>query len=155
MKPITLLTSCIFITTFFQANARLGETTEKLIGRYGDATRVEQIDEITDARLLWFKYAGFDVCVSLLKGVSQREIYYKPVETFTADELQILLGANSAGKVWVKSDFSGKTYLRKDRAAYAQITEFDGKIAVTIESADFRALSLMKQKAGKGSSVGF
>lgn len=83
------------------AHSRLGETAAEIEQRYGKAIHLEKVDERFSMGR--FKSMDFNVTVSFLDGKSQSEIFEKENRsTFSDDEINAVLAANTFGFQWTK-----------------------------------------------------
>jgi hypothetical protein len=134
-----ILLSLVFIaTTAVAAHARIGETPDQLVARYGqplnETDQKAEGDKIALAHVS-FQKGGFQIEVTISGGLSVEEIFKKlNGQSITVDEAHILLTANAGGQNWSFPD-KGKdaiTWTRDDHAL-AKLTS-DG--TMTIRSQD-------------------
>lgn len=101
MKPtLPLLVWALLIQAINIAHARIGETEQQIIARYG-----KSIKDIPSkgAREKYgaFVFNGFTIIVVFLDGVSQAESYSKDRDgEFSNDEIAALLKANAPAASW-------------------------------------------------------
>jgi hypothetical protein len=133
---IQILTLFLIICLTGPAWARLGETEEQLIARYGQETGKESGSIWNKAvpDCIQFQKSGFFIVVWLLNGISSEEYIAKndyiregKHDPLTPDETKTLIDANAQGHVWHKVK-SGTKWLRDDGAiAVGSETGFDVK----------------------------
>ena len=131
-----LLTFAIFVTLTAVAQARIGETPDQLVARYGQPLKEEdqkaEGDKIPMAKVT-FQKGGFQIDVTITSGLSQQEIFKKiNSQPITVDEARTLLDANSQGYNWSapqKTD-DGTVWVRDDNAT----AKLGGDGAMTIRS---------------------
>jgi hypothetical protein len=117
-----LLTFCFVVTVAGTAQARLGETPDQLVQRYGqplsEKDQKGEGDKIALADVV-FEKGGFQVSVTVVDGLSVAESFKKlngqPITTL---EVRTLLSANSQGHEWAAPEESkgGKSWNRDDSA---------------------------------------
>jgi hypothetical protein len=117
-----LLTLCLVITVAGTAHARLGESPDQLVQRYGqplsEKDQKGEGDKIALADVV-FEKGGFQVSVTVVDGQSVAESFKKlngqPITTL---EVRTLLGANSQGREWEapQTTRGGKLWTRDDNA---------------------------------------
>ena len=119
---IALLTFCLVVTVAGTAHARLGETPDQLVQRYGQPlTEKDQKgegDKIPLADVV-FQKGGFQVSVTVVDGLSVAESFKKiNGQAITTLEVRTLLGANSQGREWEAPVVAkgGKLWTRDDNA---------------------------------------
>ncbi len=101
---IALLTLVLIATLPAGAQARVGETPDQLVARYGQPlNEVDQKAEgakISLARVT-FQKGGFQIDVTISGGISVQEIFKKiNNQSITVEEGRILLNANAGGLNW-------------------------------------------------------
>ncbi len=119
---IALLTFCLVVTVAGTAQARLGESPDQLVQRYGqplsEKDQKGEGDKIALADVV-FEKGGFQINVTVVDGLSVAESFKKlngqPITTL---EVRTLLGANSEGHEWEapESAKGGKLWTRDDSA---------------------------------------
>src|SRR5258706_11448924 len=101
---VQLLTLFLVANLTGSAWARLGETTDQAVARYGQPlSQVEQKAEGGNLPLVFlsFQKNGFEIDVTLSNGISVAESFRKlNGETLTSPEIQTLLANNSQGFGW-------------------------------------------------------
>jgi hypothetical protein len=101
---IALLTLFFIVSVTATARARLGETPDQLVARYGQPLKeTDQKGEggkIPLAEVV-FQKGGFEIDVTLVDGISVAESFKKiNGEALTTSEVRTLLAANSQGHEW-------------------------------------------------------
>jgi len=139
---IALLTFCLVVTVAGTAQARLGETPDQLVARYGqplsEKDQKGEGDKIALADVV-FEKGGFQVSVTVVDGLSVAESFKKlngqPITTL---EVRTLLTANGqghewdapveskGGKLWTRDD-SATAYLGQDGSLQIKSPELVGK----------------------------
>jgi hypothetical protein len=118
-----LLSSLVLLAiTTAGAQARIGETPDQLVARYGQPlNEVDQKgegDKIPLARVS-FQKGGFQIDVTITGGVSVQEIFKKlNGQPISVEEARILLTANAGGQNWSapqKAD-GAVSWIRDDNA---------------------------------------
>ena len=149
-----MVTSGIVVDTFMKtflalfiamlivpASARIGETPEQLVVRYGKSKPGKDVTELT------FEKNGLAIVATLWKGVchSIRFLPVKPAEEagrqLTRDEIQLLLTVNSGGVEWFEN--KKNSWISVDAKLSAFIFS-DG--ALCIVTADFIAHDMASRK---------
>jgi hypothetical protein len=97
-----ILIFVLVLTVHPEASARLGETEQELIARYGQPSEVAGYPGST-AKAFTFK--RWDVIVYLLDGQSARESFFRIGESgskreLTQSDIDSILGANARGADW-------------------------------------------------------
>jgi hypothetical protein len=155
---IVLLTLALFAIISVRAQARVGETPDQLVERYGQPLKeVDQKGEgekIPLARVT-FQKGGYQIDVTITGGVSVQETFKKlNSQPITMEEAQILLNANAQGLVWnaPKKDGDATTWTRDDNA----VAELAGDGSMIIRSRQLSVEEKMaKQLQDKPSLDGF
>jgi hypothetical protein len=99
-----LLTVALFATMTAAVHARIGETPDQLVARYGQPLKEE--DQKPDGTRIalakvTFQKGGYQIDVTITNGVSQEEVFKKlNGQPITVQEGRVLLGANSQGLDW-------------------------------------------------------
>jgi hypothetical protein len=101
---ITLLTFVFIVTVSASAQARLGETPDQLVARYGQPLK-EDDQKAEGAKIsmanVVFQKGGFEIDVTITGGFSVQEIFKKlNGSPITVPEARILLAANSQDHEW-------------------------------------------------------
>jgi hypothetical protein len=119
---IALLTLCFVITAAGSAQARLGESPDQLVVRYGqplsENDQKGEGDKIALADVV-FQKGGFQVNVTVVDGLSVAEMFKKlNGQPMTISEVRTLLGANAQGHEWEAPESApgGKMWTRDDSA---------------------------------------
>jgi hypothetical protein len=133
MRIILLSLALVAITTA-GAQARIGETPDQLVARYGQPlNEVDQKAEGAKIALahVTFEKGGYQIDVTITDGLSVEEKYKKiNGQSMTVEEARILLNANSGGQNWSEPQKSTDaiTWTRDDNAT-AQLTS-DGSMTI-------------------------
>jgi hypothetical protein len=123
------------------AFARIGETPDQLVARYGQP--LNEVDQKADGAKLplakvTFQKGGFQIDVTIIGGVSVEEKFKKlNGKPITLEEARTLLGANAQGEVWnapVQAD-GGTTWVRDDNA----VAKLGGDGGMVIRSRELTA----------------
>jgi len=131
---IALLTFCLVVTVAGTAQARLGETPDQLVARYGqplsEKDQKGEGDKIALADVV-FEKGGFQVSVTVVDGYSVAESFKKingqPITTL---EARTLLAANGEGHEWeAPVDARGGKLWTRDDAATAYLGQ-DGSLLI-------------------------
>jgi hypothetical protein len=117
-----LLALSLFITVTTTAQARLGETPDQLVARYGTALSEKdqkaEGDKVSLADVI-FQKGGYQIEVIVTDGISSSETFKKVnSDPVTLAEVRILLNANSQGFEWDEPHGNGvaKSWTRDDGA---------------------------------------
>ena len=101
MKKFSPLLFCLLCSAISPAKARIGETLEQCIARYGNPVRpIEERMPVT------FQKSGLLIGVVFIDGKAAQIMFFKPDQTdgklshLSADEIKALLDANGAGRAW-------------------------------------------------------
>jgi hypothetical protein len=131
-----LLTFALFVTLTAAAQARIGETPDQLVARYGQPLKEEdqkaEGDKIPMAKVT-FQKGGFQIDVTITNGLSQQEVFKKiNGQPLSVEEARTLLDANSQGYNWSMPQKSadGTVWIRDDNAT----AKLGGDGAMTIRS---------------------
>jgi hypothetical protein len=131
---IALLTLVFIGTATVGAFARIGETPDQLVARYGQPlNEVDQKAEgakIPLARVT-FQKGGFQIDVTINNGLSVQEIFKKlNSQPISVDEARILLNANAQGMAWAapQQKPDSTEWIRDDNAV-AQLSQ-DGSMVI-------------------------
>jgi hypothetical protein len=129
--PLTLL---LIVTVAGTAKARLGETADQLVQRYGppvsEKDQKGEGDKIALANVI-FEKTGFQINVTIVDGISGAETFTKlnhqPMDLY---EVRTLLSDNSQGHDWAAPLVSnGEKLWTRDDSATARLTH-DGSLEV-------------------------
>jgi hypothetical protein len=153
----TAILSLLFIVgVTATAQARLGETPDQLVARYGQPlSEADQKAEGIKVALaaVVFQKGGFEVDVTVVDGVSVQEVFKKiNGGPLTNGEVKILLNANSQGLGWEapdKTQDGGKLWKRDDNAT--AFVSPDGTL--TIKSRDLAVKEAVAKKQEKTPSL--
>ena len=134
MKASILVLFLIAILTG-SAWARLGETEDQLVARYGQElikNKLQLRGSPVTIDAIQFIKGGFGVQVSLFNGISAEEEIHKPHnEPILDEEVKILLDANAQGHVWTedtaKTDIPRKWHRDDGATAELYLESFDVK----------------------------
>jgi len=101
---IGLFTLLFIVSVTATARARLGETADQLVLRYGQPLGENDLkgggDKVPLADVV-FEKGGFQITVTITDGISVAEIFKKlNGEPLTVGEVRTLLSANSQGHGW-------------------------------------------------------
>ena len=131
---IALLTLCFIVSVTATARARLGETADQLVARYGqplsekdqkgEGDKIPLVDAV-------FQKGGFEVDVTLSDGISVAESFKKiNGEALTVEEVRTLLNANSQGHGWeAPQEVQGEKIWARDDNATASLAQ-DGSLTI-------------------------
>jgi len=120
----TAFLSILFVVVVTaNAQARLGETPDQLVARYGqplsEADQKAEGIKVAQAAVV-FQKGGFEIDVTVVDGVSVQEIFKKiNNQPLTLGEVRTLLNANAQGLDWeapVITLGGGKLWKRDDNA---------------------------------------
>jgi hypothetical protein len=131
---IALLTLVFIGTVTISAHARIGETPEQLVARYGQPlNEVDQKAEgakISLARVS-FQKGGYEIDVTISGGTSVQEIFKKiNNQPITVEEARILLNANAQGLEWSAPQKKTDAFVwTRDDNAVAQLSS-DGSMII-------------------------
>jgi hypothetical protein len=134
---MTLLTLVFIVSVTATAQARLGETADQLVARYGQPlSEVDQKgegDKVALANVV-FQKGGFEIDVSLDDGLSVSETFKKlDGAPLTLGEVRTLLSNNAQGYGWEAPQIiEGQKWWTRDDNATAHLVR-DGVI-LTIKS---------------------
>jgi hypothetical protein len=136
-----LLTVVFVVSITATAQARLGETPDQLVARYGQP--LNENDQKADgakiaAANVSFQKGGFEIDVTITDGVSVQEIFKKlNGESITVPEAHILLTANSQGREWgpPQKTSDAEIWTRDDNA----VAELSSDGSMIIRSRDLSA----------------
>jgi hypothetical protein len=110
------LTTLLFgalISLASPAFARLGETREQVLARYGTPTETKELG--TKIESLHFKKGAFTVFVEIAKDTGKAvQICYWKDTPFAPAQIAELLSRNSEGKLWEQSPYAAYSARRSD-----------------------------------------
>jgi hypothetical protein len=144
---IALLTLVFIISVTATAQARLGETADQLVVRYGQPLKeTDQNGEGVKIPLadVVFQKGGFKIEVTITDGVSVEESFKKiNGDGLNLAEIRTLLNANAQGYGWEAPQASGgqKKWTRDDGAVAALDQGF-----LTIKSKELMAKEALAKK---------
>jgi len=116
------------------AQARIGETPDQLVARYGqplnEVDQKAEGDKIALAHVT-FQKGGFQIEVTITGGLSTQESYKKiNKESITVDEARTLLTANAGGYNWSAPQKTASAIIwTRDDNASAELTS-DGSLTI-------------------------
>jgi hypothetical protein len=145
---IVLLTLLLIAGETVTAWARLGETPDQLVARYGPPISEEdqkgEGDKVALARVV-FNKGGFAIEVTVADGISVEESFKKiNGDTFSIGEVRTLLGNNSQGHGWeAPMTIQGEKLWMRDDDATAKLAQ-DGTFIV--KSSDLSEKEAMAKK---------
>jgi hypothetical protein len=148
MRFAPLFTLLLLLGVTATAHARLGETADQLVARYGqplsENDQKASGDKIALSEVI-FQKGGIRIYVTITEGVSVAEIYHKlNGDPFTFSEATILLNANSQGSSWeAPQDINGEKLWTRDDRATALLAK-DGSL--TIKSRELTAKEAIAKK---------
>jgi len=94
------------------AFARLGETREQALARYGTPTETKDLGKIES---LHFKKGAFTVFVEIAKDTGKAvQIYYWKDTPFAPAQVAELLSRNAEGRLWDQSPYDALSARRSD-----------------------------------------
>jgi len=119
-RPQVLL-AAFFALTVLPCQARLGETLDQCIARYGQPISAKDMPDALGVgeKEAIFQKSGYTIVVSFLKGSAGAEEFVKQGGSDLSDtERDIILQADSARGKWIKSEKSGieEIWVREDGA---------------------------------------
>jgi hypothetical protein len=122
---MALLTLVFIVSVTATARARLGETADQLVARYGpplkETDQKSEGDKIASANVV-FQKGGFQIEVTLVDGISEAETFNKiNGDGLSLGEVRTLLSDNSQGYGWEAPRMVGnqKKWMRDDGAVAA------------------------------------
>jgi len=150
-----MLTLAFVVTVAGTAQARLGETADQLVQRYGQPlSENDQKGEggkIALAQVV-FQKGGFEVDVTVVDGNSVAELFKKlNGQPLSLSEIRTLLGANAQGREWEAPQVvdGAKLWVRDDNAT-ARLNQ-DGSL--TIKSRELVLKEAMAKKLQSAPSL--
>jgi hypothetical protein len=156
IMKILLLTFLLTVSVTATARARIGETADQLVARYGQPlSEVDQKGEGDKIPLsnVVFQKGGFEIDVTLSDGVSVEEVFKKlNGNALTLGEVRTLLSVNSQGQGWEAPQIvEGEKWWTRDDGAAAKLAQ-DGT-ALTIRSRELIAKETMAKKLERQPSL--
>jgi hypothetical protein len=156
---LALLIFLFIVGVTATAQARLGETPDQLVARYGQPLSVDDQKaegEKVALNKAVFQKGGFQIEVTISNGVSSAESFKKlNAEPFTLDEIRYLLGANTQGHGWeAPQTIEGEKIWARDDAAAAKLSQ-DGTIFLVKSKELMTEQSLAKKLEHNPSLDGF
>jgi hypothetical protein len=131
---IALLTLFFIVSVTATARARLGETADQLVARYGPP--LSEIDQKGEGdkiplAIVIFQKGGFEIKVTLSDGISVLETFRKlNGDALTVGEVRTLLAANSQGHGWEAPRMvGGERWWTRDDTATARVAQ-DGSLTI-------------------------
>jgi hypothetical protein len=154
MKTV-ILTFCVIFSFTATAWARLGETGDQIVARYGQPlSEINQKAEGAKVPLVFltFQKNGFEIQVSLSDGISSAESFQKlDGNALNTGEIRTLLALNSQGFEWeAPQTIEGQRRWLRDDAALATVT--GGRIFY-VESKDLLSKEAMARKLSHAPSL--
>jgi len=133
---IALLTLCFIVSVTATARARLGESADQLVARYGQPlSEKDQKGEgdkipLVDAT---FQKGGFEVNVTLSDGISVAESFRKiNGGALTIGEVRTLISLNSQGHEWAAPQMvEGEKSWTRDDNTLAQLSPDGSRLSIT------------------------
>ena len=121
MKRLVLLSLLLLFGAASTARARLGETPDQIVARFGNGgpLAIIQNGPLKDLRQQNFQKQGFDIQV-IFTDISVGETYTAGGK-LTEDQVQALLAANNEGHPWKEFQWNGNRYWDRDDGAKAQL----------------------------------
>src|SRR6266581_1977613 len=115
MRAVILV---VLVALVFRAEARIGETEEQCVGRYGKVIERKH-SEKPPAEVCLFETGRFRIWASFLKGhVAALQVTTLDDAPFSEDELQVIMKANSEGATWREIEAGGyRKFRRSDDGA--------------------------------------
>ncbi len=137
MRAVILV---VLVVLVFRAEARIGETEEQCVGRYGKVIERKH-SEKPPAEVCLFETGRFRIWASFLKGhVAALQVTTLDDAPFSEDELQVIMKANSEGATWREIEAAGyRKFRRSDDGATMSVVA--NSEALLIESAEWKAAS--------------
>lgn len=156
MRRILLTVLFIAFFTALPSHARLGETEDQCIARYGTPTQVANPGAdgtIDNYRTLYFSKGDYSISAAFLNGhCGVFAIQKSDKSDLSSNEIQILLDANSDGHTWKKSDEISvdQNWIRDDgcKAEYTTLSHY-----LVLMSKEILTDSTVKQKADEAQKL--
>jgi hypothetical protein len=131
---ITLLSLAFIVGTMAAAQARIGETPDQLVARYGQP--LKEVDQKPDGAKIalarvTFQKGGYQIDVVITDGLSTQETYKKiSGVSMTVDEARILMAANAQGFNWSAPQKTSDAIIwTRDDNAVAELSS-DGSMTI-------------------------
>jgi hypothetical protein len=131
IAPLTLV---FIVTTTCGALARVGETPDQLVARYGQP--LNETDQKADGAKIslarvTFQKGGYQIDVTISGGLSVQEVFKKiNGQSMNVDDARILLNANAQGMEWSAPQKKTDAIVwRRDDNAVAQLSS-DGSMII-------------------------
>jgi hypothetical protein len=157
MKP-AFLAILFTVSVTATAHARLGESPDQLVARYGQP--LSEDDQKAEgakvaANVVVFQKGGFEIQVTVTDGYSVAESFKKiNGDAFTLSEVRYLLSANSQGHGWeAPQKIQGQQVWARDDAAAARLNEEGTLFSITskeLMNAQATAKKLERQPSLEG-----
>lgn len=114
------------------ANARLGESLEDCVLRYGEQVgTAEKSVAQSDGDAVHFRKSGFDIFVEFRNGMAWSIRFVR--RTFSEDERNHLMAINAAGSDWLGPlDFQGREHWIARSGDYHAMMRTEGKDRVLV-----------------------
>ncbi len=131
---IAFLTLCLIVSVTATARARLGETADQLVARYGQPLKEDdqkgENGKIPLANVV-FQKGGFEINVTLVDGISVSESFKKlNGDPLNLGEIRTLLTASSQGYGWeAPRVIEGEKWWTRDDNATARLAR-DGSFTI-------------------------
>jgi len=156
IMKIILLTFLLTAGITATARARVGETADGLVARYGQPlSEVDQKgegDKIPSSNVV-FQKGGFEIDVMISDGISVEEAYKKlNGDVLTIAEVRTLLSDNSQGRGWEAPQMvEGEKWWTRDDGATAKLAQ-DGT-TLTVRSRELIAKETTAKKLERQPSL--
>ena len=153
---ILLLTLFFIVSVTATARARLSETADQLVTRYGqplsEKDQKGEGDKIALANVV-FQKGGFEIDVTLSDGISVAESFKKiNGDALTVGEVRTLLNDNSQGYEWeAPRTIQGEKLWTRDDNATARLAQ-DGSV-ITIKSKELMRKEAVAKKLERAPSL--
>ena len=136
MRAVILV---VLAALVFRAEARIGETEEQCVVRYGKVIERKH-SEKPAAEVCLFETGRFRIWASFLKGhVAALQITTPDNAPFSEDELQVIMKANAEGATWREvggAPSQTREFRRSDDGATMYVVKGE---ALLIESVEWKA----------------
>jgi len=134
MRAVILV---VLVALVFRAEARIGDTEEQSVSRYGKVIRREH-SEKPPAEVCLFEAGRFRIWASFLNGhVAALQVSTLDPTPFSEDELHVIMKANSGGATWREIEHAEyREFRRSDDGATMSVVKGE---ALLIESAEWKA----------------
>lgn len=136
--------------------ARLGETEKELVARFGEALARSKHSIFAQGKLwevgpsLVFKQDDWRISSDLIDDRVVRE-HYSKVGTWTSEQIQAVLAANSQGATWTETTKGNRMFARTWKRADGATADWGNGILITTPAYK-RATELIEAKARAGAS---